>query len=121
MTTGSTANLAFAFETLCASRPPQRPNLEPLHRLVLILVSDQFGGGAAMLDADELHRLCGSDDPTEIEDALKHLAARGLIRLSRIVEGRAFAGSTIATEAEIADARNALGCQWPFENWTGAP
>lgn len=117
MTIGSSANLSAAFDTLRGwyGRPQA---LEPVHRLTLLLIADAFGMGAAFVDPAKLHHLVGVD-PDEVKSAIEWLARCGLIRLSAWRNGLAFAGSTIATEQEIAVARSGLGCDWPFENWTG--
>lgn len=118
MTIGSTANLGFAFDTLRTWRGEKA--LDPAHRLLLILISDQFGNGACVVSNNRLQPLTGLGDPIEVGDGLVWLARCGLIRLSRYQDfDTAFAGSIIATEAEIAAARHALGCNWPFHNWPG--
>ncbi|MER8540265.1 hypothetical protein NKH17_12500 [Mesorhizobium sp. M1334] len=117
MTIGSTANIAFAFETI---RKTGRPFLlGPEHRLALILLSDRFGMGASMIDIGEMHRLLGTEDPSHVKGILARLAVAGVIRLTQFVDDTVFAGSSIATEAEIADVRRHLRCDWPFHNWAG--
>ncbi len=117
MTIGSTANIAAAFDVLGAWRGPRA--LEPVHRLALLLISESFGSGAAYVDASKLHHMLGTGDPSEAISAVEWLARCGLIRLTGWHEDAALAGSVIATEREIAAARDHLGCPWPFENWTG--
>lgn len=117
MTIGSTANLGFAFETMRRSRG--HVPLGPEHRLALILLADKFGMGAAMVEISEMHQLLGTEDPSHVEGILARLAASGFIRLTKFHEDTAFAGSTIATDAEIAVARRHLQCDWPFHNWAG--
>lgn len=118
MTIGSTANLAAAYDVLRTWRGRSWA-LEPVHRLALMLLADRFGAGAALVDFGEMHHLLGTDDPSVARSAIEWLARSGLVRLSDWRGDSAFAGSTIATEQEIADARRSIGCDWPFENWAG--
>jgi len=117
MTIGSTANIAAAYDVLRTWHGSR--SLEPVHRLALLLIADSFGSGATYVDASKLHHMLGTDDPSDARSAIEWLAGCGLIRLSEWHDGIALAGSTIATEREIADARDRLHCPWPFENWAG--
>lgn len=116
MTIGSTANIAFAFTALKQSGPHP---LSPVERLALILIGDAFGMGAAKVSVSKFHQMLGTDDPLDAQAALSALAAKGLIRLSQFRDGEAYAASSIATEREIATARDYAACDWPFHNWAG--
>ncbi len=118
MTTGSIANLGAAMKTIVGLTGPKA--MPPVERLALLLLADRMAAGAAMIDLGWLHGLLGTDDPSQARAAVEGLARRGHLLLSRWRDDAAYAGSTIATADEIAEARKAHGCDWQFENWTGA-
>lgn len=117
MTFSTDAQLAFALTALQGRQPIA---FDPVPRLCLLLVSLRMKLGAVVVGLDELHRQAGTDDPSEIADALRSLSRLGLLRVSDAHHlDHFFVASSLATDEQIAHARDALGCNWPFRRWTG--